>query len=687
MKSNGERKNKKCPGAGIEPTPFCLPSRVAEWTRHLPVLSHRSVVCFQYQKLIGFPPCLLQTVMMTTVEMPVRQAGAIYLKNMVIASYQADSGKSPPTDYPLHEQDRAMLRESIVDAVVQAPDLIKTQLAIIVFSMVQHEFPHKWPQVVEKISMYLQSSETNLWSGALRCLHKLVKNYEYKKADERKPLNEAMVLFLPMLYEHSVLLLHDQSDKAYELQKLILKIFYSLVQYIFPRELISNEVFSHWMEIFRTIVLKPRASGECVLSPPPRQCGVNSPVFCRPPTRYGSPGNVSPEYQEFANFYLKTFSTGILEAILKTLFNYTQKEYVSPRVLHQCLNYLHNAVSHGISWKYLKPNIEGILEKVVFPLMSYSEQDEELWKNDPHEYIRMKFDIFDANSSWNSEPFYFIVFRSIGEGTLPSQGDIYYTFEDFVSPVSAAQKLVHFVCKMRKNMLNRVMRMVMVVLDTPTCTPRDKDGALHIVGTVAGILLKKKLYKNNMETMLVKYVYPEFQSPHGFLRARACWVLHHFCEILFQNEANLIQAVNLTQQCFLQDRDLPVKLEAAIALQGLVSSQERAESLVEPNIQPIALEMLNIIRETENEDLTSVMQKLICTYSDQLMPIAVQMVTHLVSTSLWRTFHIVAYYSIYISRLYYVIYIWDPFYGINYSFQLSLSLVELGTFKLLLSAF
>ena len=43
------------------------------------------------------------------------------------------------------------------------------------------------------------------------------------------------------------------------------------------------------------------------------------------------------------------------------------------------------------------------------------------------------------------------------------------------------------------------------------------------------------------------------------------------------------------------------------------------------------MELLNIIRKTENDDLSTVMQKIVCTYSEQLMPIAVEMVQHIVS--------------------------------------------------------
>ena len=62
-----------------------------------------------------------------------------------------------------------------------------------------------------------------------------------------------------------------------------------------------------------------------------------------------------------------------------------------------------------------------------------------------------------------------------------------------------------------------------------------------------------------------------------------------------------------------------MKVEAAIALQMMLSSQdELAKQYVEPKIREITLELLNIIRQTENDDLTSVMQKIVCTYTEQV---------------------------------------------------------------------
>lgn len=48
-------------------------------------------------------------------------------------------------------------------------------------------------------------------------------------------------------------------------------------------------------------------------------------------------------------------------------------------------------------------------------------------------------------------------------------------------------------------------------------------------------------------------------------------------------------------------------------------------------IKPITLELLKIIRETENDDLMNVMQLIVMTYTEQLRPIAVEMCQHLVS--------------------------------------------------------
>ena len=138
----------------------------------------------------------------------------------------------------------------------------------------------------------------------------------------------------------------------------------------------------------------------------------------------------------------------------------------------------------------------------------------------------------------------------------------------------------------------------------------------------------------------------------------------------FKSDQNLQTALELTRLCLINDNEMPVKVEAAIALQVLISNQEKGEQVkscslcftdctlckefehvqlvvffefltcvscssakeyITPFIRPVMQALLHIVRETENDDLTNVIQKMICEYSEEVTPIAVEMTQHLVS--------------------------------------------------------
>ncbi|KAI9588673.1 importin-7 [Glossina fuscipes] len=560
----------------------------------------------QIHKIIGFVPTILQIVMQNNLEQPVRQAGAVYLKNLITSSW-ADHEVKPgePIRFSIHEQDRAMIRGSIVDAIVHAPDLIKNQLAVCVNHIIKNDFPGRWTQVVDNISIYLQNPDVNAWSGALLTMYQLIKTYEYKRSEERVPLNEAMNLLLPMLYQLMVTLMNDQSEQSVLLQKQILKIYYALTQYSLPLDLITKEMFSQWMEICRQVADRtlPDCShlddDEKPEFPWWKTKKWALHIMLRMFERYGSPRSVvSEKYEKFADWYLPTFTQGVLEVMLKILDQYRNRIYVSPRVLSDVLAYLKNAISHAYSWKLIKPHMLAIIQDVIFPIMSFTDSDQELWETDPHEFIRLKFDIF----------------------------------EDYATPVPAAQLLLHSCCKKRKGILPKTMNIIMQIITSPNADNKQKDGALHMIGTLADILLKRRIYRDQVETMLTTHVFPEFRNPAGHMRARACWVLHYFCDIKLNNPHVLAEIMRLTTYCLLNDNELPVKVEAAIGLQMFLSSQNEAAPFVENQIKEITKELLTIIRETENEDLTNVLQKIVCTFSEQLLPVAMEICQHLATT-------------------------------------------------------
>lgn len=155
-----------------------------------------------------------------------------------------------------------------------------------------------------------------------------------------------------------------------------------------------------------------------------------------------------------------------------------------------------------------------------------------------------------------------------------------------------------------------------------------------MIGSIAEVLLKKREYRDQIEQMLTEYVFPEFQSEHGHMRARACWVLQTFGEVEFKNREILVQILRLATNSLLTDPDLPVKVEAAIVLQVYLSSQdgephEVVKMAILPNVNSITMELLKIIRETEIDDLNTAMQTIVGTFSEHLAPIVVDICKHL----------------------------------------------------------
>lgn len=81
------------------------------------------------------------------------------------------------------------------------------------------------------LSMFVQSyAYSRRVENDFITLYTFVLITRYKKAEERGPLNEAMNLLFPMIYQLILRLLPDSSEQSVLLQKQILKIFFALTQ-------------------------------------------------------------------------------------------------------------------------------------------------------------------------------------------------------------------------------------------------------------------------------------------------------------------------------------------------------------------------------------------------------------------------------------------------------------------------
>lgn len=59
-----------------------------------------------------------------------------------------------------------------------------------------------------------------------------------------------------------------------------------------------------------------------------------------------------------------------------------------------------------------------------------------------------------------------------------------------------------------------------------------------------------------------------------------------------------------------------------------------AKLYIRPYIRQVMQELLHVVKETENDDLTTVIQKMICEYNQEVAAIAVDMTRKLVGIQL-----------------------------------------------------
>lgn len=565
------------------------------------------------QKILGFPGLILQIVMNKSIDPAVRQSGAIYLKNFCQHFWMEREVIGPDGDslsnFAIHETDKKYIRDNIVESIIASQTLLRTQLVVVANNIIKNDYPHKFPEVNDKVLGYLRNtSEPANMMGSLLVLYQIVKCFEYKNAKEREPLIQSMTVFFPIIQEMADGLSQgDNIEDSLLLQKQILKIFYALIQYTMPLDLINEDNFSKWMEIIRRMLIREVPShideyDECDKNESPFWknkkwcCHITSRIF----ERYGSPGNVDEQYQGFADYWLKNFSIPMLTNQLQLLKQKQEGKYVAPRVLQQILNYIETAIGHAHTWRILKNVYHEMLVVILFPLLCFSDDDQDLWDDDPHEYIRSKFDVF----------------------------------EDFISPNTAAQTVLHSACSKRKQVLQTTIDFCMTKLGGE-CSPRETDGVLHIIGSVADALMKKKPFKDQMEQLVVEFILPSFSDQNGYIRARACWVLQHCSTIKFKNDLNLQKCGDVLRNLLLGEKEqLPVRVEAAIALNQLICQQPKISDYMKQNLGEIMKALLFLIHETENDELTDVVRKMLCFYCEDIIPFAVDMASNIVQTFL-----------------------------------------------------
>ncbi|VDM74494.1 unnamed protein product [Strongylus vulgaris] len=332
----------------------------------------------------GFTPELLSIACDASVAEPVRQAAVIYFKNTIVRLWESNDDsvdKSETVDFCLSDEDKALVRDRIVNAVcaageslryfcfvfILALDYCRTQLCIAIQQIIRMDFPDKWPQFVTQLTTKLASPpDASVLSAGLLILYRLAKVYEYimfKRNKDRDDIAEPVSKLEPFVYYHCHQLLNNQSAGSLD-------------------SIEDRDERAH------TVWWKCKKWAAKILER----------IF----DRYGSPNQVEKQYAAFANHFLSHWARPALETMLMStvpLFSigFLYLNVIFIKVLYLALSFTNTAVAHSHCWKTMKPHALDLIKTVLFRLMSYTKADEEMWDDNAEEYVRFKFvsDIFE----------------------------------------------------------------------------------------------------------------------------------------------------------------------------------------------------------------------------------------------------------------------------------------------------
>lgn len=540
----------------------------------------------------------------------------VYLKNRITKAW------NPPDDYPankrISDEERTSVRSRIVPLIASSPPNIRAQLVPILQAILHTDFPEKWPDVFQLTVQLLHANDANSVYAGLQCILGICRVYRFKSGDNRAEFENGVVTTaFPQLLIMGNRLVQENDIESGEMLRAIMKAFKHAIYFELPAHLREQQNTVGWCTLFLSVVAKEPPP--CSLADDPDERETNhwwkakkwaygnlNRLF----VRYGNPATLSKsngeEYAAFSKSFLEQFAPEILKVYLQQIEKWVGKSvWLSKSALSQTLTYLDECVKPKVMWTHLQPHSENLVSHLVFPVLCLSEEDLELFENEPSEYLHRKLNYYEQVSA---------------------------------PDVAAMNFLVSLTKHRRKetftvlNFVNSVVNRYEAASDAEK-VPMEKEGALKMIGTLASVLLgKKSPIADQVEYFFVRHVFPEFRSPHGFLRARACDTLEKFEALEFKEESNLLTAYRSILEC-MADAQLPVRVEAALALQPLIRHDIIRESM-QSNIPQIMQQLLKLANEVDVDALANVMEDFVEVFAAELTPFAVALTEQLRDTYL-----------------------------------------------------
>ncbi|KAI8924967.1 Cse1-domain-containing protein [Entophlyctis helioformis] len=344
----------------------------------------------------GFAVMLLSLVQSPATDPSVRFAAALYFKNLAKKHWKQIDGEQ---DF-LAAEDRDAIKATIVPLMISVPSSLQLQLSEAVTIIADNDFPGKWKNLIQDLVARLNLQDLNVNIGVLQTAHSIFKRWRHQFRTDALYLEIKFVIdnfagpYLEFFKAIDGLIDANSGDKAtleklFEILFLLTKIFYSFTCLDLP------EFFEDHQNEFMDLFSKYLTYSNPLLVSPSDEAGHMEKVKAM----------ICENIDLFARMYEDEFTRlPQFVQLVWTLLTTTSIEQKNDVLVSRMLAFL-TSIIKPVRHRELFNNpatLQSICREIILPNMTLRESDEELFEDDPIEYIRRDLEGSDSETRRNA---------------------------------------------------------------------------------------------------------------------------------------------------------------------------------------------------------------------------------------------------------------------------------------------
>jgi len=586
------------------------------------------------EKVNGYSPMLMQIILASNNEIPdvIKLSASIQLKNIIKKQKpRSISDDSDEENIPnegeitqkISPEEWQIVKTNIFKCMCNCPNKqVFAQLKACFMCVADFDYPGIWPHLLTEVKNSLISpKDKNSFYAGFVASQILTKVFRFQLNEKQIAIEPQINELYGILYEFAVKIVQNPSEESIIYLKFIGKSILNSIYLGVSEYLMKEGVIENWLKIFKTIFEWPVPAELNAPTDDPEDLAlrakmpifkaknISSLLFYRLFQKYGDLEHAEEKYKEFTKKVINEFSWGLAELFIKFIVE-SQSKFENPNTIVTAFRFLSNIIRNKHTNQKIKPIIPEILIKHAFPRLLLTKNAVKNWDDDPITFFK---DLLDDNISELDPRYAAMVFIDAA-----CSNKSYATYKN--------KKLVSN--PILEGFLNFVGNAIIESMKISDA--RIFDAGLYVIGKLRPEIEQYSGLVSQIEILFNEYVLPNFNHPHGIIRTRCCYIIYEYASLKFHNKTTL---VNICDALLLKmiDKELPVRLAAALAISKLCEKEEIYEKLKSKSLELISA-YLTLISQVCIEEFVSGFENIIKTFNQEMKEYSIEIIKELVKT-------------------------------------------------------